>query len=104
MEGNLPLISLIALLIAIVVSVTTSLNIGTLAMGLALVVGNYIGGAKIADIIKGYPTSHRPAVAALSPPLMARALGNGAQAGAMSPIAPPGIIPADLVGKMGITG
>ena len=173
MEGNLPLISLIALLIAIVVSVTTSLNIGTLAMGLALVVGNYIGGAKIADIIKGYPTSlfillagvtylfaiaqvngtlekitkyaikavggnvallpivffflafgisamgpgqitTAPLMAApamllaaevgMSPLLMALVVGNGAQAGAMSPIAPPGIIPADLVGKMGITG
>lgn len=173
MEGNLPLISLIALLIAIVVSVTTSLNIGTLAMGLALVVGNYIGGAKIADIIKGYPTSlfillagvtylfaiaqvngtlekitkyaikavggniallpivffflafgisamgpgqittaalmAAPAMllaeeVGMSPLLMALVVGNGAQAGAMSPIAPPGIITNELVGKMGITG
>lgn len=57
MEVSLPIISLIALLIAIVVSVTTSLNIGTLAIGLALVVGHYIGDTKTADIIKGYPTS-----------------------------------------------
>ena len=54
---DVPMVSLIALLIAIVVSVTTSLNIGTLAIGLSLVVGNYIGGVKIPDIIKGYPTS-----------------------------------------------
>jgi di/tricarboxylate transporter len=173
MEGNLPVISLIALLIAIVLSVTTSLNIGTLAMGLALVVGNYIGGAKISDIIKGYPTSlfillagvtylfaiaqvngtlekiTRYAIKAtggnvallpiaffflalgisamgpgqittaalmaapamllaeevgMSPLLMALVVGNGAQAGAMSPIAPPGLITSDLVAKMGVTG
>ena len=173
MEGNLAVISLIALIIAIIVSVTTSLNIGTLAMGLALVVGNYIGGVKIPDIIKGYPTSlfillagvtylfaiaqvngtlekiTRYAIRAvrgnvalvpiiffflafgisamgpgqittsalmaapamllaeevgMSPLLMALVVGNGAQAGAMSPIAPPGLITAELVGKMGITG
>jgi len=173
MEGNLALISLIALIIAIIVSVTTSLNIGTLAMGLALVVGNYIGGTKISEIIKGYPTSlfillagvtylfaianvngtlekiTRYAIKAvrgnvallpivffflafgissmgpgqittsalmaapamllaeevgMSPLLMALVVGNGAQAGAMSPLAPPGLITAELVGKMGITG
>ena len=54
---DIPLMSLIALLIAIVVSVTTSLNIGTLTIGLSLIVGNYIGGVKVPDIIKGYPTS-----------------------------------------------
>lgn len=169
---NVPLMSLIALLIAIVVSVTTSLNIGTLAIGLSLIVGNYIGGVKIADIIKGYPTSlfillagttylfaiaqtngtlekitkyaikavrgnvaMLPVVlfflafglsamgpgqitisALLAPPammlagevgisplLMALVVGNGAQAGAMSPLAPPGIISASLVGKLGLT-
>ncbi len=173
MEGNLPVISLIALLIAIVLSVTTSLNIGTLAMGLALVVGNYIGGAKVSEIIKGYPTSlfillagvtylfaiaqvngtlekiTRYAIKAtggnvallpiaffflalgisamgpgqittaalmaapamllaeevgMSPLLMALVVGNGAQAGAMSPIAPPGLITSDLAAKMGVTG
>jgi di/tricarboxylate transporter len=173
MEGNLPVISLIALLIAIVLSVTTSLNIGTLAMGLALVVGNYIGGAKVSEIIKGYPTSlfillagvtylfaiaqvngtlekiTRYAIKAtggnvallpiaffflalgisamgpgqittaalmaapamllaeevgMSPLLMALVVGNGAQAGAMSPIAPPGLITSDLIAKMGVTG
>jgi di/tricarboxylate transporter len=164
--------SLIALLIAIVVSVTTSLNIGTLAIGLSLVVGYYIGGVKIPDIVKGYPTSlfillagttylfaiaqtngtlekvtkytvkavrgnvaMLPVVlfflafglsamgpgqitisALLAPPamllagevgisplLMALVVGNGAQAGAMSPLAPPGIISASLVGKLGLT-
>jgi len=169
---DIPLMSLIALLIAIVVSVTTSLNIGTLAIGLALIVGNYIGGVKIPDIIKGYPTSlfillagttylfaiaqtngtlekvtkyaikavrgnvaMLPVVlfflafglsaigpgqitisALLAPPamllaaevgisplLMALVVGNGAQAGAMSPLAPPGIISASILGKIGLT-
>jgi di/tricarboxylate transporter len=35
---------------------------------------------------------------------MALVVGNGAQAGAMSPIAPPGIISASILSKMGITG
>ncbi len=169
---NVPLMSLIALLIAIVVSVTTSLNIGTLAIGLSLIVGNYVGGVKIPDIIKGYPTSlfillagttylfaiaqtngtlekitkyaikavrgnvamlpivlfflafglsamgpgqitisallAPPAMllageVGISPLLMALVVGNGAQAGAMSPIAPPGIISASLLAKMGVT-
>ena len=39
----------------------------------------------------------------ISPLLMALVVGNGAQAGAMSPIAPPGIISASLLRKMGLT-
>ncbi|MDN5362198.1 MAG: hypothetical protein PWP70_1245 [Moorella sp. (in: firmicutes)] len=173
MEGLVPVISLIALIIAIIISVTTSLNIGTLAMGLSLVVGYYIGGEKIDAILKGYPTSlfimlagvtylfaiaqvngtlekitkyavkavrgnvallpivfffvafglsamgpgqitisalmAAPAMllaeeVGISPLLMALVVGNGAQAGAMSPIAPPGIITAGLTQKMGLTG
>jgi di/tricarboxylate transporter len=169
---DVPLMSLIALLIAIVVSVTTSLNIGTLAIGLSLIVGSYIGGVKVPDIIKGYPTSlfillagttylfaiaqtngtlekvtkyavkavrgnvamlpivlfflafglsamgpGQITIAALlappsmllaaevgiSPLLMALVVGNGAQAGAMSPLAPPGIISASILGKIGLT-
>jgi len=170
---SVPVLSLIALLIAIVISCLTPLNIGTLAMGLALVVGNYFGDVKIPDIIRGYPTTlfillagttylfsiaqtngtlekiskyaikaARGRVALLpvvlfflafgvsaigpgqittsallapaamlladevgmSPLLMALVVGNGAQAGAMSPIAPPGIISANLLAKVGMTG
>ena len=166
-------ISLIGLLIAIVISCTTSLNIGTLAIGLSLIVGYYLGGVKMATIVQGFPTSLllllagttylfaiaqtngtlekiskytiravRGRVALLpivlfflafglssmgpgqitisallagpamlladevgiSPLLMALVVGNGAQAGAMSPIAPPGIISANLLSKMGVTG
>jgi Na+/H+ antiporter NhaD/arsenite permease-like protein len=167
------MISLIALLLAILISVVfSSLNIGAVAVGLALVVG-YLGNVKAADIVKGFPTSlfillagttylfsiaatngtlekiSRYAVRAvrgraallpivlfvlafglsamgpgqittsallagpamllaeqvgISPLLMALVVGNGAQAGAMSPIAPPGIISAELLAKQGITG
>jgi di/tricarboxylate transporter len=173
MDLSVPAISLIALLIAIVVSVTTSLNIGTLAIGLSLIAGYYFGGVKIAEIVKGFPVTlfimlagvtylfaiaqtngtlekiskyaikavrgnvallpivlfflafglssmgpgqitisallAAPAMllaeqVGISPLLMALVVGNGAQAGAMSPIAPPGIISAAILGKMGITG
>jgi len=40
----------------------------------------------------------------IAPLLMALVVGNGAQAGAMSPIAPPGIISANLLAKAGLTG
>ncbi len=40
----------------------------------------------------------------IAPLLMALVVGNGAQAGAMSPIAPPGIISASILGKVGLTG
>lgn len=165
--------SLIALFVAIVISCTTSLNIGTLAIGLSLIVGYYFGGVKLPDIVRGYPTSlfimlagvtylfaiaqtngtlekiskyaikavrgnvallpivlfflafalssmgpgqitisallAAPAMllaqeVGISPLLMALVVGNGAQAGAMSPIAPPGIISASILSKMGITG
>jgi Na+/H+ antiporter NhaD/arsenite permease-like protein len=166
--------SLIALLFAILVSVVfSSLNIGALAIGLALVVGNLFGGVKVAEIVKGFPadlflllagTTYLFSIAAvngtleklttmavrsvrgraallpivlfflafglsamgpgqittsallagpamlvadqvgISPLLMALVVGNGAQAGAMSPLAPPGIISANLLAKIGLTG
>ncbi|KYZ77678.1 C4-dicarboxylate ABC transporter [Anaerosporomusa subterranea] len=54
---SLPVISLIALAIAIIISCVSTLNIGALALGLSLIVGHYIGGMSVADILKGYPTS-----------------------------------------------
>jgi Na+/H+ antiporter NhaD/arsenite permease-like protein len=52
------MISLIALLFAILISVVfSSLNIGALAIGLSLVVGHYFGGVKVDAIIKGFPTN-----------------------------------------------
>jgi di/tricarboxylate transporter len=55
---SVPVISLIALLFAILVSVVfSSLNIGALAIGLSLIVGHYFGGMKVDAIVKGFPTS-----------------------------------------------
>jgi di/tricarboxylate transporter len=52
------MISLLALLFAILVSVVfSSLNIGALAIGLSLLVGHYFGGLKVDAIIKGFPTN-----------------------------------------------
>src|SRR6266567_2563608 len=52
------MISLVALLFAILVSVVfSSLNIGALAIGLSLIVGHYFGGLKVDAILKGFPTN-----------------------------------------------
>ncbi|SDF77978.1 SLC13 family permease [Sporolituus thermophilus] len=54
---SLPVISLIALLIAILISCISTLNIGTMSIGFSLIVGHYIGGIKVSEILKGYPTN-----------------------------------------------
>ncbi|HEX7622029.1 MAG TPA: SLC13 family permease [Anaeromyxobacteraceae bacterium] len=169
---SVPVISLAALLVAILISCFTTLNIGTLSIGLALVIG-WLGNVKIPTIVQGFPSNllillggttylfsiaqtngtlekiSRYAVKAvrgraallpivlfvvafalsalgpgqitisalLAPPamllaeqaginplLMALVVGNGAQAGAMSPLAPPGIISASILAKQGLTG
>jgi Na+/H+ antiporter NhaD/arsenite permease-like protein len=169
---SVPVISLVALLVAILISCFTPLNIGTLSIGLALVIG-WLGNVKIPTIVQGFPSNllillggttylfsiaqtngtlekiSRYAVKAvrgraallpivlflvafalsalgpgqitisalLAPPamllaeqaginplLMALVVGNGAQAGAMSPLAPPGIISASILAKQGLVG
>jgi Na+/H+ antiporter NhaD/arsenite permease-like protein len=169
---SVPVISLFALLVAIVISCFTTLNIGTLSIGLALIIG-WLGNVKLPEIVKGYPSSlllllagttylfsiaqangtlekvSRYAVRAvrgraallpivlfvlafalsalgpgqitisallaptamlladevgINPLLMALVVGNGAQAGAMSPLAPPGIISANILAKYNLTG
>ncbi|MGI6284315.1 hypothetical protein MHOCP_22880 [Moorella humiferrea] len=170
---SVPVISLLALIFIIVISCIMPLNIGAMSLGLALVVGHYIGGLKVADILKSYPTNilimlagttylfalaqvngtldkivkytlkgvkgnaailpivffflafalssmgpGQITIAALMAPmamllaeraginplLMAIVVGNGGQAGAMSPIAPAGVVAAGLTQKMGLTG
>lgn len=169
---SVPVLSLILLLVAILISCFTSLNIGTLSIGLALIIG-WVGNVKIATIVQGYPanlllllagTTYLFAIAqtngtlekvskyaikavrgraallpivlfllalglsamgpgqitisallapaamllaeevGINPLLMALVVGNGAQAGAMSPLAPPGIISAEILSKQGLTG
>jgi len=57
LASNLDMISLIALVIAIIISIWKNVNLGILSLGLAMVIGYFIGGMSIKDLIKGYPTS-----------------------------------------------
>jgi len=54
---NLPLVSLLALFIAILISSFTRLNVGLLSIALAFIIGVLLGGLKIQEIIAGFPTS-----------------------------------------------
>ena len=168
---NLAYISLAALVVAILVSCFTELNVGILALALAWVVGVYVGGMPLNDVIGGFPVSlfltlsgvtllfaqaqqnrtldriaHRAVrvcrgnaglipimffalgcalasvgpgnvstAALLGPVAMAVAgraaipaflmiimVGNGAQAGALSPFAPTGVIVNGLMVKIGL--
>ena len=57
MQAYLPEISLIALAVAVVIGIVRNVNVGPLSMAIALVIGYYIGGVKIRDIIAGYPVN-----------------------------------------------
>ena len=54
---GLPELSLIALAIAVVVGIVRNMNVGPLSLAIALVIGYYIGGVKLRDIIAGYPVN-----------------------------------------------
>ena len=170
---NLAVISVIALAIAVIVSCFTSVNVGVLAMGMAWIVGVYIGGIPLNTVIAGFPTplfltltgvtllfslaqcngtldklAHHAvracrgnqgvvpimffvlaaSIASLGPGnistaallapmamstasrsgiplfLMAIMVGNGANAGSLSPFAPTGIIVNGLMARMGMDG
>ncbi len=170
---NLAAISLAALVIAVVVSCTSKLNVGVLAIVMAWIVGVYLGGMKLDVILSGFPTNlfltlvgmtllftqaqqnhtldkvaHSAvricrgntglipilfflvaaalasigpgniATSALLAPiamtvagrakipafLMAIMVGNGANAGSLSPFAPTGIIVSGLMNKYGLPG
>jgi di/tricarboxylate transporter len=166
-------LSLGALVLAIVVSCVSEVNVGFLALALAWIVGVYLGGMTLGQLVAGFPVqlfltlvgvtllfsqasvngtlervAHRAvglcrgnagvigvmffvlalalasigpgniASAALVAPiamgvaaqvgipafLMAIMVGNGANAGALSPIAPTGIIVNEVMAKSGLTG
>ena len=170
---NLAYLSLGALLLIIVVSCFTEINVGVLAIALAWIVGVVLGGMKVDQITAGFPVSlfltltgvalfftqaqvngtldrianravrlcrgnaglipimffvvaaalatigpGNIATAALLAPvamsvasqaripafLMAIMVGNGANAGALSPLAPTGIIAANLMARIGMAG
>jgi len=50
-------LSLLALGVAVVVGIVRNVNVGPLSLAIALVVGYYMGGVKIKDIIAGYPVN-----------------------------------------------
>jgi Na+/H+ antiporter NhaD/arsenite permease-like protein len=54
---GLPELSLIALAIAVIVGIVRSVNVGPLSLAIALVIGYYIGGVKIKDLMAGYPVN-----------------------------------------------
>ena len=54
---NLAVLSVAALVIAIIVSCVTSLNVGVLAMAMAWILGVYFGGMPINTVI--WPASRR---------------------------------------------
>ena len=170
---NLAYVSLAALVIAILVSCFTELNVGILALALAWIVGVYLGGMTLNEVIAGFPVAlfltlagvtllfsqaqlngtldriaHRAvricrgnaglipvmffvlaaALASLGPGnvstaalmapmamavagraaipafLMIIMVGNGAQAGSLSPFAPTGVIVNGLMEKIGLPG
>jgi Na+/H+ antiporter NhaD/arsenite permease-like protein len=170
---NLAWLSLAALVVAIIVSCTTSLNVGVLALALAWIIGVYFGAMRVDEVMGGFPVAlfltlagvtllfaqaqcngtldklaHKAvrlcrgnaglipvmffvlgaalasmgpgniATAALLAPmamavagraripafLMAIMVGNGANAGSLSPFAPTGIIVSGLMARIGLPG
>ena len=166
-------LSLGALVVAMIVSCFTTINVGVLALALAWIVGVYLGSMSLNDVLSGFPvqlfltlagvtllftqaqlngTLDRVAHAsvrvcrgnagfipvmffvlgsiiaslgpgnvataamlapmamavasraAIPPFLMAIMVGNGAQSGALSPVAPTGIIVTGLMDKIGLGG
>ncbi len=170
---NLAWISLLALVIAITLSIITSVNVGVVSLAFAWIVGVYLGGMPLNAVIGGFPvqlfltlvgvtllfgmanvngTLGRVATravglcrgnagvipvmfflialglssigpgnigttailapmamavgarAAVPPFLMALMVGNGAQAGALSPFAPTGVIVNGIMDRIGLPG
>ena len=170
---NLAWLSLGALVVAMIISCFSQLNVGVLGLALAWILGVYLGGMKLADVMNGFPTqtflmlvgvtllftqaqlngtleriAHASvricrgntglvpvmffvlaaiiatlgpgnvATAAMLAPmamgvgtrasippfLMAIMVGNGAQSGALSPLAPTGVIVTPLMEKIGLGG
>ena len=54
---NTAVLSLIALLVAIVLSITTEINVGLVAIALAWLIGVYGAGLRPEDVIAGFPSS-----------------------------------------------
>jgi hypothetical protein len=58
---NLAWLSLAALVVAILVSCFSRLNVGILGLAFAWLVGVYVGGMSLADVLAGFPARRRHA-------------------------------------------
>ena len=54
---NLAVLSLLALIVAILVSCFTAINVGFLSIALAFLIGHFVAGLKMAEILGGFPSS-----------------------------------------------
>jgi len=54
---NLPVLSLTALLIAVVISCISRINVGFLSIAFALIIGVFFGGMKVQAVVAGFPVS-----------------------------------------------
>ncbi len=53
---NLAWVSVAALVLAVALSCTTAINVGVLALAMALIVGVFLGGMSVAMVLEGFPT------------------------------------------------
>jgi di/tricarboxylate transporter len=148
---NLGGISLGALAVAVLLSCTTRLNVGLVAVAFAWIIGVYLGKMPVKEVAAGFPADlfltlagvtllfaqarvngtldrvaqhavrlcrgNAGAVAVMAPMamqtarrmgiplfLMAILVGNGSNAGSLSPLAPTGIIVSGLMARIGLGG
>src|SRR5919198_5909516 len=54
---NLPVLSVVAFAVAIIVSCVSQINVGFLSIAFAFIIGVFFGGMRAADVAAGFPTS-----------------------------------------------
>jgi len=54
---SLPLLSIIAFAVAIIISCVSEINVGFLAIAFAFIIGVFFGGMRVAEVTAGFPTS-----------------------------------------------
>ena len=54
---SLPVLSIVAFAIAIIISCVSQINVGFLSIAFAFIIGVFFGGMKVADVAAGFPTN-----------------------------------------------
>src|SRR5438093_6608581 len=54
---TLPVLSIVAFAIAIIISCVSQINVGFLSIAFAFIIGVFFGGMKVADVAAGFPTN-----------------------------------------------